>query len=103
VIHRRAPPRTIIIERLVDARIRQATELYPRLNEVWEALLWRLERDPTCGMKQPVMGNWYALKTIAWRAGRVPSITLLYQVDGKILRLRSSRIDELDEFDEECR
>jgi hypothetical protein len=95
--------RAIVIERLVDARIRQARELYPRLGEVWEALLWRLERDPTCGMKQPVIGNWYALKTMAWRAGRVPSITLLYQVDGEVVRLRSSRIEELDELDEGCR
>jgi hypothetical protein len=95
--------RTIIIERLVDARIRQAKEVYPRLSEVWEALLWRLERDPTCGMKQPVSGNWYALKTRTWSAGRVPSVTLLYQVSGDVVRLRSSKVDELDELDEDCR
>ena len=97
------PSRTIVIERLVDARIRQAREIYPRLSEVWEALLWRLERDPTCGMRQPFSGNWCALRTFPWKAGRVPSITVLYQVHGNVVRLRTSRIDELDELDEDCR
>jgi len=52
------PLRTIIEEPLVEARINQAREFYPRLGEVWDTLLWRLARDPKCGMKQPVPGDW---------------------------------------------
>jgi hypothetical protein len=88
-------PRTIIEESLVEARINQALTFYPRLNEVWDTLLWRLARDPTCGMKQPVPGDWYALKTLPWKAGNVPSITLLYQVTASTVTLRSSKIDEI--------
>jgi hypothetical protein len=92
--------RTIIEERLVEARINQARAFYPRLNEVWDMLLWRLARDPRCGQKQPVPGEWYALKTLPWKAGNVPSITLLYQIQGHTVILQSSRI-ELPEADDE--
>jgi hypothetical protein len=90
------PPRTIIAEQFVDARIKQALEFYPRLKEVWDALMWRLAGDPECGMKQPVPGDWYALKAPAWKAGNVPSITLLYQVSPGLITLRSSKIEELE-------
>ena len=89
------PLRTIIEEPLVEARINQAREFYPRLSEVWDALLWRLARDPKCGMKQPVPGDWYALKTLPWRAGNVPSITILYQVANQTITLRSSKVEEI--------
>ena len=79
----------------MEARIKQALEFYPRLAEVWETLLWRLARDPECGMRQPVPGNWFALKTRHWAAGRVPSVTVLYQVTARTVTLRSSKIDEL--------
>lgn len=88
------PLRTIIEEKLVEARINQAREFYPRLAEVWDAVLWRLARDPRCGMKQPGPGEWYALKTLPWKAGNVPSITLLYQVSEHAITLRSSKIEE---------
>ena len=87
--------RTIIEEKLVEARINQALEFYPRLAEVWDSLLWRLARDPECGMNQPGPGGWYALKTLPWRPGNVPSITLLYQVGAERRTIRSSKIDEL--------
>lgn len=83
------------MEKLVEVRIKQALEFYPRLAEVWETLLWRLERDPECGRRQPVPGNWYALKTPHWAAGRVPSVTVLYQVTERSVTLSSSKIDEL--------
>ena len=93
------PLRTIIAESLVEARIRQALELYPRLAEVWQALLWQLARDPECGMRQPVPGNWYALKTRSWPGGRVPSITVLYQVTAMTVTVKSSKVDELEADD----
>ena len=79
---------------LVEARINQALKLYPRLAEVWDAILWRLARDPRCGTKQPVAGEWYALKTLPWKAGNVPSITLLYQLSGDVITLCSSKLAE---------
>ena len=90
-------PRTIIEEKLVEARINQALKFYPRLTEVWDAILWRLARDPRCGTQQPGSGDWYALKTLPWKAANVPSIILLYQVTDGVVTLRSSRIQELDE------
>lgn len=92
--------RTIIEERLVEARINQARAFYPRLNEVWDALLWRLARDPHCGQKQLVPGEWYALKTLPWKAGNVPSITLIYQIQGHAVVLQSSKIELPDPDDE---
>jgi len=94
--------RRIVIERLVDARINRAKEVYPRLSEVWEALLWRLSRDAGCGMKQPVEGDWYALKTRPWKAGNVPSITLLYQLTSESITLRSSKLEEVDDEESGC-
>jgi hypothetical protein len=90
-------PRTIIEEKLVEARINQALNFYPRLAEVWDAILWRLARDPRCGTKQPGPGEWYPLKTLRWKAGNVPSIALLYRLSGDVITLRSSRIEELDD------
>ena len=80
----------------MEQRIKQALEFYPRLAEVWKALLWQLARDPECGMRQPVPGNWFALKTPYWAAGRVPSVTVLYQVTSRTVTLSSSRVDDSD-------
>ena len=83
----------------MEARIKQALEFHPRLAEVWKALLWQLSRDPECGMRQPVSGNWYALKTRQWDAARVPSVTVLYQVTSCTVTLSSSKIDDSDFHD----
>lgn len=50
-------------------------------------------------MRQPVPGDWYALKTRCWPVGRVPSITVLYQVTATTVTLRSSKLDELEADD----
>jgi hypothetical protein len=94
------PLRTIVEEKLVEARINQALEFYPRLREVWDALIWRLARDPRCGQRQGTQGDWYALKTVPWKVANVPSIMLIYQLKGDTVVLQSSRI-ELPDDDEE--
>jgi hypothetical protein len=71
-------PITIIEEKLVEARIDQALKIYPRLTEVWNAILVHV-------------------KNPSWKAANVPSITILYQVADGVVILRSSRIEELEE------
>ena len=55
---------------------------------------------PICGQKQPVPGEWHALKTLPWKAGNVPSITLIYQIQGHVVVLQSSKIELPDPDDE---
>lgn len=79
----RPPARTIVEEKLVAKRLDQSKEEYPRLEEVFEGIKYRLAREPFKGATRvpntkPIR---YVIKTNPWKIGRVPSVSVVYRVN----------------------
>lgn len=89
--------RTIIEQSLVTARIKQSKGEYPRLEEMFEAIKWTLARDPLRGAipiseSEEIVA--YVIKTIPWKIGKVPSLTILYKVSDYEVVIESLAIRE---------
>ncbi len=70
----------------------------PRLQEVIEALVWHLLRDPSLGASLPAAGStsWFVYRQLAAIAG-VPDLAVVYRIDADELVLGGLRIGEDDE------
>lgn len=85
--------RTVIEEELVERRIEQAISKAPRLNEMWDGIKWRLARNPEKGQLLEVGNDYYAVKSITWAPGGVPSITVVYRFDDEYVYIEGSKIN----------
>lgn len=75
------PLRTICENKLVSQKIDEAIKLFPRIEEAFEGLKWRLAREPENGIK--ILGTnpeKYLFKITPSR-NNIPSITILYEFD----------------------
>lgn len=75
--------RTIVEQPLVTAALKRAKEEYPRIEEMFDGIKWKLARNPVHQATKVLNGEvllGYVLRTISWKAGRVPSLTVVYRV-----------------------
>lgn len=74
--------RTIVESELVSARIDRCRKEGVRFDEVWDAVKWRLARNPFVNATRIPGSNpiCYVIKTYAWRTGRVPMLRVLFRV-----------------------
>ena len=78
----RPKARTIIEQALVSRRLDKSVQEYPRLSSMFEAVKWRIARDPFKGVTRVPDTNpiRYVIRTRPWKAGMVPALTVLYRV-----------------------
>ena len=75
--------RTIVEQLLVTASVHRAQKEFPRIEEFFDGIKWALARNPIRGAVKVKEGETvlgYVIRTTAWKAGRVPSVTVTYQV-----------------------
>ena len=73
---------TVVEEDAVVARITQISERYSRVEDLYDALKWRLARDPESGIRISANAPYYLVKTdtAAYFIDGVPVIRALYSV-----------------------
>lgn len=84
--------RTVIENVGVREQIEAAREKYPRIEEVWDAWLWRLARDPNRDAF-PLGNGLYSIKTTDLSNYGLPEgITLLYSFTEDEVTIISIRV-----------
>jgi hypothetical protein len=80
--------RTVVTESRVSALLDTTSLIYPRIQEQYEALEWKLARKPEGGV--PLKDHWI------YRQGRVrsdmPELTVLYTYDIDTVNIISIRV-----------
>lgn len=71
--------KSIIESAQAQESIDAAIQIYPRLNDLYEGLKWRLARRPAeSGVKISRLYDKYILKTLDWSTYGVPVIRVIY-------------------------
>lgn len=82
---------TVIEERSVSKYLDAQRRNVPRLDDVWDGLVWRLARDPECGFllvgSQPPL---YVIRTGNWPG--FPTIRAVYQYEARHWRVVIKKI-----------
>lgn len=78
--------------------------LNPRIDEVYAALEWHLDRDPSAGVQVPVHGtSFFVYKQRGHEPLQLPSITVVFTIDLGELSIRRMKFEFMnDEADEEA-
>ena len=84
--------REIIEERSVSTAIDRAISKYPRIQEEFEGLKWRLSRAPEDGYCIPGSKPPFYIFKIEPPIEEVPLIAVLYQYDENQVKIRAIRI-----------
>lgn len=90
----RPKARTIIEQAIVSKRLDKSKQEYPRLTSMFDAVKWRLAREPFKGATRvpdtiPIR---YVIHTKPWKAGMVPALKILYRVSGNDVIIESLAI-----------
>jgi hypothetical protein len=83
--------RTVIEDNAVAIIIDKAIQSYPRLQESYDGLKWRLSREPESGIVLPGNINKYLFKT-APQVLSLPTITVLYDFNDSAITINDLKI-----------
>jgi len=87
--------RSVVEETGVTETIAGASGDYSRIEDVYDALKWRLARNPESGVVLDTpQGVYYLIKTPIWKISGVPVLTALYRFDGNEVVIISIKVDE---------
>lgn len=70
--------RTVVESNEATQVIDRERKKYPRFDDLYEGLQWRLARRPESGVKILRMEGYYIIKTIDWGKLGIPVMRLLY-------------------------
>ena len=71
--------KSVVESNQAQEAIDTAMKTYPRLNQLYEGLKWRLARRPAeSGVKISRLHNKYILKTLDWSSYGVPVVRVIY-------------------------
>ena len=71
--------RTIVEDVSAQESIDMAVPIYPRLNDLYEGLKWRLARRPAeSGVKLSRDSDKYITKTLDWSQYNIPALRVIY-------------------------
>lgn len=94
--------RTVILEKPAEEALDAGIAQFPGLDEVYQALEWRICRDPEAGRLIKVgLASAYVIRSKEWI--KTPSLVLMYrytEVSVTILRARVRPFDVSDTVDE---
>lgn len=92
-------PFEVVLLRSCQDDLDRRCEALPRARDVYDGLLWRLTRDPRCGVKLPLKygsipgGEMWMVKT---KGGSLPTVILAYVVEGQRISIVNLRISDRD-------
>lgn len=86
--------RTVRHEAEADAALGVALERWERADEVWEAALWNIARDPTIGTAVTESGRVRALTIQGARSIGWPTLTLLYEIEEQLVIVHDALFKE---------
>lgn len=82
--------RTVIETQYLSDKIDQVRSIYPRLNELIDALKWRLARQPEIGVQIPNTNpRKFILKSYNFQSSEIPVVIILYSYDDKNVYMES--------------
>ena len=87
------PQRNVVVTEFALARIDQALKSYPRLQNLWDAIRWKLARRPKSGTMVPDRPGYYLAKTVSWAPGGLAIVSVLYRITDSDIIIESARID----------
>lgn len=86
--------RTVVEEKPVSKLVDDAKQKYGRVDEVYNALQWRLAREPQSGVEIEVSGSKHSIiKSAEHNISGVPVITVLYRYDEDTVFILAIKID----------
>lgn len=85
--------RTVAEDEAASDIIDSASRCWPRVDDVFSGLKWRLARRPEDGVKLPhARGNVYTAKTPNWVMSDVPVVQVVYSFDNDEVVIHSARV-----------
>lgn len=75
---------TVIEEKIVTEAVKHATVHYPAAEEIFESVVWRIARQPDCGVLLEDASPFRRLvKTLSIRGANNPELLLRYYPEGE--------------------
>lgn len=85
---------TIVLSEFVSAQFDREFAKYPRFQNLWDAIYWRLQHKPDAGTIVPNLDGEYRIaKTASWNPGGLPSLSVLYQIKGTQVHIAALRMN----------
>ena len=85
-----------------DAALRIALERWERADEVWDAALWNIAREPTVGVPVTESGRVRSLTIQGARSIGWPTLTVLYEFDDQMVIVHGALIKEAGAYKPGC-
>ena len=77
-----------------DAALRLALDRWERADEVWDAAIWNIARDPTIGIAVTESGNVRSLTIQGARSIGWPTLTVLYEFNSEMVIVHDALFKE---------